>query len=130
LTKGKINIDSKCKYCSYPLRRGSEICPNCNKKLNENINSSKINQLPEINIITSKSENLISIKFIDEHNNEREINNLIKIKKNPKTIKLKEINKKVMVLRPLKVEDTLKNGDILIIENKIINKIKIKSKKS
>lgn len=79
-------------------------------------------------LLSSMNEKAFSITCVDENNKLIDLNKLIKIKINPKTIKIEEIIKDVDILRPLNINNYLKNGDFLLLQNKTICKIKIEKK--
>ncbi len=117
LTKGN-NIN--CNQCNYPLRLNSSVCPNCGKELNPKTINKKV--IPPVRkstkLLSINDKNSVLIKFLDNENKEFEYKDLLTLKINPKTIKILEIDDKIMVLRPLKVNDHLKNEDILIFNKK------------
>jgi len=127
----KKEKESNCIKCTYPLRKNSKVCPNCgNIAINKNILNSKIKNEKIIqndnNTKTSEIKKQLLIKCFDKNKNEININDIIRIEGNIENIAIKRISKNVMILRPLKIGDILKHGDILIDEKSEIFNITIK----
>lgn len=127
MSKKNKNINPECAYCSYPLRYNSKRCPNCGNPMKD---KNKLTKTISGNnkLLSSMNEKAFSITCVDENNKLIDLNKLIKIKINPKTIKIEEIIKDVDILRPLNINNYLKNGDFLLLQNKTICKIKIEKK--